>query len=336
MALHRGNGNIPAPMLNRKLLRGAIGAATVLVAGQAFADTGAELLVKPWPKEQLVEGRVAAQLFADGNSGNEPFDFQLYQYEAQGRVRLLPGERADPRFGFDLLHMEIDSDDPALPDHLTDTAVAAGVGLFENGGWRGGIVLGAGHASASPFDDGNATYAMATLAAATNFSNGDELGIVLDYDGNRSVYPDVPLIGFAYRRELNDDLLLAIGFPFSSLEWKPTDQLKIGIRYKFPEDAELAVDYQVTEQVALFGQLRSRVEAFWWDQLPRGDDRVLFEQRWVEAGARWTPAEQVTLSLSAGYAFGQRFRFGFDSRDNNELADVSDEPFVRAAIEARW
>lgn len=314
----------------------AFTAAAGLLASTAVAQTGPELLIKPWPSGETVDLSADVRLYKARNSGNEPFGFGLNEFESAGRFRVWPTQRADPRLGYRALHMDLDTNDPALPSRLSDVSVAGGVGVLSYDGWLGGIVIGAGHASADPFGDGNGWYGMASFAVGKTLGNGDELGIVLDYNGNRPIFPDVPLPGFAYRKRVADELLLAFGFPFSSLEWTPAERVKVELIWSIPENFEVSVEYGVTDHFSFFGQLRARNEAFAFDDLPDGDDRLLFEQRYAEAGVRWKPADEVSLIVSGGYAFDQEFRSGFDTRDSDEVAEVSDGPFLRLAAEARW
>src|SRR4051794_25894279 len=68
-------------------------------ARSALAQTGAELLFKPWPKEQQVQTQGDVAVANHGSTDNSP-DFDLAFYDTSGRVRLLREERADPRFGW--------------------------------------------------------------------------------------------------------------------------------------------------------------------------------------------------------------------------------------------
>jgi hypothetical protein len=66
------------------------------------------------------------------------------------------------------------------------------------------------------------------------------------------------------------------------------------------------------------------------------NDRLLFEQRRAEVGVRVQPWEHTSFLLASGYSFGSNFSVGFDQRDSDELADVSDEFYFRAGFERRW
>src|SRR5688500_2693875 len=96
----------------------------LIIPSAAAAQTGPELLLKPFPRERTLETRTDAVLLGQGETDNADADFQLSLYESFGRARVFPGQRADPRVGYDVLYLDIASDDPALPQHLTDHSVA--------------------------------------------------------------------------------------------------------------------------------------------------------------------------------------------------------------------
>jgi len=46
--------------------------------------------------------------------------------------------------------------------------------------------------------------------------------------------------------------------------------------------------------------------------------------------------DTFAVTAAAGYAWGQEFSTGFDSRKSDEVADVSDEPYVRFGVEVKF
>jgi hypothetical protein len=159
---------------------------------------------------------------------------------------------------------------------------------------------------------------------------------VLDYDRNRLFLPDVPLPGFAYTRRIDPTLLLAAGVPLTSITWEPNERFKLRLEYLLIDNLQLAVGYEFVENLTLFGNIEYRAEGFFVPGLANEDDRLIFQQRRAEIGLRWDPRESASLHLAAGYAWGQEFSVGFDSRETDQLTDVSDEPYVRAALEVRF
>ncbi len=308
------------------------------VASQVSAQTNSALLVAPFPKEQVVNAEAGATFLEGGHiaeSDNDE-DFRLSIYGASGRFRLQPGELKSPRIGFDFTYLDIDSSFDGLPERLADQSVAVGVPVGQVGDWIFGASAGGGYAGDGGFGDGDAWYGLASIAAFRQFDERSALVIFLDYDGNRTFLPDVPVPGVAYIRRLGDRLEMTAGLPISSIRWEATENLTIELAYLVPDNARIDVGYKVTKNFQLFGRLRQQTEAFFVDGLVSNHDRILFEQRRAEAGVRFQPRDEFNIDLAVGYAWSGEFSQGFDSRDTDEIADISDEPYVRVGVELRY
>jgi hypothetical protein len=215
-------------------------------------QTGPDLLLRPFPRERTVEASGSGVWLADGESDNAGADFRLSLYESSGRARVFPRERADPRVGYDLLWLDLDTDDPALPDRLIDHSLAFGMGVLDVHGWLGGLTVGAGYTGNAPYGDANAWYYMATFAIGREIDETSQIGIAIDYNGNRSIYPDVPLPGFQYRKRLDPKLLLGVGIPVTFVEYKPIEKLTLTFNYSVPDRLEGRAEYAITERLGLF------------------------------------------------------------------------------------
>ena len=317
----------------RRTLSAAAVLASLALAAPAPAQTGPALLLKPLLHEQEnLESRGDA-LFL-GNAQAESLDFDLSIYEASGRFR----ERREnliPRIGWDLTYLDLDSDMPVLDQNLIDTSVAIGLEVGEYSGWRSGLTVGVGYAGNSPFGESDAYYGKATLVLGRKLDKRTDLALVIDYDGNRSVFPDIPLPGIAYRHEFDPKLSYVLGVPLSSVTWKPTPAWLIEVTWNLVDRIDARFEHKLAGNVTVFGNLEQRSEAYTVDGLD-GHDRLLFEQRRAEVGVRWHPWEHTSFLVAGGYAFGSEFSVGFDQRDSDEIADISDEPYFRLGFERRW
>jgi hypothetical protein len=311
-------------------------ATTACFLTSTSAQTGPELLVKPFDKDVNYEINASAIFQKTGEDdfggGN---DLGVNVYEVSARAREVR-ENYIPRFGFEMAYLDIRDTNDILPEHLIDQSVAAGVALPNNGHFIGGQTVGLGYAGDGPFGDGNAWYAKATAAFGKKLDENTEIGIFLDYDGNRTYLPDVPLPGFAYRKRLDQKLQLVAGAPLSSVEWTPDDKWKFELFFTLIETFDARITYKVAPHFNVFGALESRRWAFHMDELEDQNDRLLFTQRRAEVGAQWEPRKDARVIVAGGYAFGQTFSAGFDFRDDDEVTDVTDEPYVRAGLELRF
>ncbi len=274
--------------------------------------------------------------FLEGGQTDDGEDFRLSVYESAGRVRLTPGVFESPRVGWEATYLELNSTDPSLPEQLVNTSAGFAMPLGKTGDWVFALGVGAGYAGDTPYDDGDAWYGQGTLLAFRQFDEESGLAFIIDYDGNRSILPDVPLPGFAYSRRIRDDLFLVAGLPVTSLEWTPTERLTVKGTYALPYTVDLAVGYEVTQGLRVYGKTESRSEAFHLDALERNSDRLFFEQRRAEVGVAWEPRDGWLLTAGVGYAWGGEFSTGWDVRETDEVTDISDEPYVKLGLVARF
>jgi hypothetical protein len=322
------------------LIAGALCAAGLL--GDASAQTGPGLLIAPFEPDKNYELNGSAVLLDRGESDNGGGDFQLFVYDAWGRMRLdldefLPGvDRAQPRAGFEVTFLDVDDDAGVVPANLVDASVGLGIGVLSEGSWIAGLTVGVGYAGAGAFGDGDAWYGKADLVVGYQIDDEQQVGVVINYDGNRSFMPDVPLPGVIYRRRVDSRFDIGVGFPFSDITWRPVGPLTLKLTYFIPEDLSFEAEYKIGDSFAVFAGFLSRNEAFHSNDLDNNLDRILFQQTRAELGVRGTINETVSLSLAGGFAFNQQFDVGFDTRNADELAEISDEPYVRLAVEARF
>lgn len=305
-----------------------------MLSAPALAQTGPGLLLKPFPKEQAVDASAEALIFDGGHLQKFDEDFDLRIYNSQGRFRLFPGELASPRIGYNFSYLDTESS--LLPAQLVDQSIGVGFPIVKFDDWIVGMSVGVGYAGDSPFGDGDGWYGQATLAVFRQLTEHSAVVFVLDYNGNRDILPDVPLPGVAYTRVLRDDLEVTVGLPLSSVKWKPTKALEIQASYALLDNFSATVAYEVVDHFSLFGSVDNVSHNFFVDGLVENHDRLLFSQRRAEAGVRWEPRDGVRMNLALGYAWGGEFTVGFDQRDSDLVADISDEPYIRGGLEVQF
>jgi hypothetical protein len=176
---------------------------------------------------------------------------------------------------------------------------------------------------------------MTTLRVGRKLTENTSLALVLDYNGNRSIFPDIPLPGFAYRHDYDPKLTYVLGIPVTSIYWRPDKPIVVSVSWTLIDNFDARASYDLSSKWQVFTELAARSESFTVDGLS-DDDRLLFQQRRVEAGVQWRPWEHTRLIAAAGYSFGGEFTVGFDQRDSDLVADLSDEPYVRFGFERRF
>lgn len=308
----------------------------VLSAAPAKAQTGPQLLLKPWPDEARVEVRGEATFFGTAHGDSDDGEkVRLQIYESGGRAGL--GSAEQPlNVGYQFFYMNIDSSDVALPQRLTDQQFGVGFNLCEcSDGWTASLTLGGGFAGDLPYADSDAWYGRADLFFTHKIDDRSSVQILVNYHGNRSVFPDVPLPAVSYSHKHSDTLTWTLGVPYSGLFWVPADKWFVNIGYVLPFSLDATIGYELFTGFTLFGGFHNRFEAFHLED-DSENRRLFFEQRQLEAGLTWKVCKGFDLTVAGGYAFGQEFSRGWDARDTTSVRELSDEPYIRGGVLIRF
>lgn len=299
--------------------------------GAAGAQSDPGTLFVPFRDGQFVE--VGADVFRTetGHVKKSDESFALSQYQSQGRVRLTDEYKVNPTLGYDVLLLDLTTSNEAVPRNLSDVSLGFATPLkqFESGWYLAGSV-GVGYAGEELFDYGGGYYGKGTFIVGKEFDEQTSLLVALSYDGNRTVFPDVPLPAVVFTKIIDPTLELGLGFPFTTVRYRPTE------KWLFEGIISIAdvggrIEYDLTEKFSLFASAKSMRRAFRLEEL-EGNDRLLFEQRRAEVGVLFSPTKWIGITVAAGYAFNQEFGVGFDSRDTDLAYKFSDEPYGRVGL----
>ena len=313
--------------------------ATVLVfagclsawSASAQAQTGPDLLVKPWLPGEAVSTNTDALLEPSGTTGSGA-DERLSIYHSLGRWRLFPDSDATPRIGYEATYLDIDTNDHSLPRHLTSVELGFAQPVALVNDWFVAVTGAAGYAGVSPFDDNHAWYPAVNVIGGRVFNKDEAFLVALNYNGNRTFLPDAPIPGFALAGRYDQRTTFVIGVPYSSITYEPVTGLQIEGGFSLVTTLEANVGYAFTKHFSLFAQYNDELEPFHVDRT-NADDRLFFESRQAEAGLRYSFNQKARLSASAGYAFDQEFSHGYDVRNLDPTRRISDEPFLRLRLE---
>ncbi len=319
---------------NSHIVRCAAVVSLVVLAGAAAAgaQSGSGLMLTPWEEGRTAQ--VASDFLYQGQADTEDRldrDVDLQWYVAEGRYRLAADERFGPAVGFEFEHIEFTSSHPLVPDRLVDLSAAVGTGVAQFD-WGGLLVTGGvGFAGDQPFSDGDAVYGRANVLAVMpkNEKMGWQFG--LNYDGNRSIVPDVPLPTLNFYHRVSDELFYAVGLMYNVLYWTPNENFKVVLSHESPLTVDAVAAYQLFEGFWVEGGFHNRYKPYHID----GDDehrRVFFTHRRLEAGIRWASCEWCELNVAGGWAFGQELERGYDSRHLDTLVEIDDAPYVRGGL----
>jgi len=316
----------------------AAGVLAIAIPTLARAQAGPELLLSPMEKDQRFDANARSTFFFQTEA--QKFDgesVQMQRYALDARVRLYPQWEADPRIGVTYSKLDLGRNVTGLQRQYDDLELSVGTGIAKYQGWVAGLVFGAGYAGSNAFGDGNAYFGTATLLLGRTYSENFDIGFALDYNGNRTFMPDTPLPGIVVHTKFPEyNLEASIGFPFTYGRWRPIEPLLLEVNFTFPDFVGARVSYDLVKGVGLFGSLAERIDAYHDPALENSSDRILFYQKFVEGGVRLSINDKFTVLGALGYTFGQDFRYGFDTRDDNEITKLNDGPYVRLEGQFRF
>ncbi|HAI11841.1 MAG TPA: hypothetical protein DCM28_09065 [Phycisphaerales bacterium] len=317
-------------------LTGLAVAGVLGLSSLATAQTGPSLITQPFEEGSKVEVTFNGQWQgkADAQNGTTDDEIQLQIYDGSARW-LLSDDELGLTFGTQITAMSI-SQITMLPSSLVDHSFALGMNLGAISDWKVSTVLGAGYNGRSPYGDANALYGKADLIFTNKPTDTSMWQVIVDYDGNRSFLPDIPLPSISYTNWDKSDFTWTVGFPYNALTWDISDKLELELRSILLYNIDATLTYEVSDSFELFGAYASRTDAFRADNDNRSTRRVIFSQQTVELGLSYEPCNEFELTVAGGLAFDQEFEYGFDSRDTTSITDVSDEPYLRIAAEIKF
>jgi len=322
-----------------------VAACAAVLALPAMAATGPELFVGMFSGKSVAAGEVKAT--ADGSylyfgktyeksPAERGLHLGIYESDATLEYGLTPEWQL--LVGHKIEGLQLGTSTPGLSNQYMDQSLAVGL-MYKptDSQWSFALAAGAGYAGNDPYGDSNAVYGKAAFLARYNIDTKSALLLTLDYNGNRTIFPDVPLPGIAYLGEPLPNLSYIVGVPYSRVTWKPIENVTLGADYIIPSTVGASVSWQVLQGLTLFGDIGSHTFAFFNET---GNDRVFFKQMRAEAGVTVGSLDlgrlQLRALLAGGYAFNQRFTQGFDSRDQTDLMDFKPAPYARIGLEGSF
>lgn len=305
----------------------ALGAARSLQA-----QTTAYLSLGAWDDGKFGETRDKALYQEQGHvKGEDDRGAQVFWWDSTGRFRF---DTHDPNaftLGYHYLTINFDTNSRTVPDTLDDLSLAAGIHLGQFGDWKTSAVVGLGYASDNLFADAVGLYGIAHLLFEKPLNANDSLVLGAFYDGNSGLFPDVPLPEFAYRHR-GEGLDYCFGFPASQLRWTILPQLSLQANYTVPYSGDVTLEYAFAHGLSVFGNYTNAFSAFYIAHDER-ENRLFYEMQRVELGVRYQNPDifhgiALDAALVVGYAFDQQLSRGFDVRDLDSFAELSDEPYI--------
>ena len=312
-----------------------------VTARSGYAQTTADLTTKPWQGKQFGETLDKVLYEEQGHvKGEDDRGAQIFWWDSKGRFRFSETDPDAFSLAYRYLTINFDSNSRNVPDTLDDISLAGGIHIGDFGdGWHVSTVLGLGYSGDNLFADVNGLYGIGHLLAQRNTSDTDSIVLGIMFDGSSGLFPDIPLPEFAFVHR-TPEFTYSLGFPQSSLRWLVADNLALQVGYKMPYTGDVTLEYTFGSGFSVFGSFSNAFDAFYQDGHGR-EDRIFYEMRRAEIGIRYQNpdvASQIKSGLSldaaltVGYAWDQQLTTGFDVRNRDVQAEISDAPYIGLVV----
>ncbi len=206
---------------------------------------------------------------------------------------------------------------------------------FDNG-WIAGANLIAGSSSDKPFHSVDEVTVRGTGFLRVPQGERNAWFFTLNYSNNSEYFSGMPVPGIDYVYSPSDRFTLVVGFPFTSVEWKPIERLTLQATYIPVRTVKAKVTYEMFRPLRVYA-------GFDWDHdwylradRDRTSHRLFYYEKRLTGGIRFD-LKHVGFEVSGGYAF-DRFYFeghSYSHRNENRI-DVHSGPFVIGKVGVRF
>lgn len=300
------------------------------VVTTALGQTDESLLLLPWNGQEVVNASGDLFLMDRGRLESNHSGSSFFEAQSSGRFRLDTSRELNPTVGYDWSHIQTNDHSQTIPTNLDDVSVALASPLARVGDWFLGATVGFGYAGSDAFDDSRGWHGLGNLMMGTELSKDTSLVFYLDYDGNRTLLPDLPMPGFIYAGKW-DSLHFALGFPNNYLQWTPTDQLKFSLDTYLFTSFDVMAAYKLGHNWKLYAKYVDSTSAFSDSDLPE-NRRLFYAEQRVESGIGYALGHNLDLEAGVGYAFARDFAIGFDELNLHRTTKVTNEPYARLGL----
>ncbi len=224
-----------------------------------------------------------------------------------------------------------------FPTCLHDVRVGASYRTKLDNDWIWGAGAYVGSPSDDPFHSGDEVSVSARGFVRIPHGERNAFLVFLAFSNVRDFAQYIPLPGAAYHWRPTDRLSILAGAPVSSVQWRPTDKLTITGRYMLLRNIHARIGYEVVDNCEIYGLFEWDNDEFFRYDRPDDDDRLHHYEKRLGGGVKINLTDDLTLDLSAGWAFDRMWFEGedFDERGQNRL-DLDDGLYVGAVVSFRF
>jgi hypothetical protein len=222
-----------------------------------------------------------------------------------------------------------------FPDQLVDVRFGTAFRHQFDNDWIAGIGGNFGSASNEPFHSVN------ELAGGVNaflrIPQGERNAwlFTINYSTNSQI--NIPIPGVAYLWVPSDRFQAVIGFPFASVNYRPTDDLTLSLSYALLTTVHARATYRILPSLRAYAAFDVDNENYFRVGREDDRDRFFYYENRASLGLLYTLGPRTNLDLSGGYAFDRRYFEGQSQSDSgNNRVEVENGPYMALKLLFRY
>lgn len=224
-----------------------------------------------------------------------------------------------------------------FPDQLWNIRLGAGYNHRFDNGRIAGFNVHFGSASDKPFHSIHEATAMASGFLRLPVREHDAWLLSLNFSTNSQVMHNIPIPGVAYFYCPSETFQATVGFPFASINWRPSENLRFEMMYALLTTIHTRAIYETGPRLQWYAGFDWLNESYLLADREDDRDRFYYYEKRLSAGVRWKAWEHVAVDLSSGFAFD---RYYFEGRDfsltSSNRLNVGNSPFIALQVEAKY
>jgi hypothetical protein len=303
------------------------------------AQSDPSILSRPWGESSRYAETEDKLFFINGSHARgTSSDLDVFLWDSQGRIKF-DSQDQNPRFvlGYHVLTIGTDTPLTAIPTALNDVSIVGAIQLGELvSGWQFSLTGGMGSANDDHWENSDSFYGIGAIEASHKLSQEQSLVIGFSYNGNRTIFPDVPLPYGMYTSRVSPTLTYSIGVPVSMVIWEPIPDQPLILKFTYfvPSNVAIEADYKINEQLGVFAEFSREINGFYLD----GTDntRLFYDITRIVTGVRANLMPLLELRAGVGWAFDQEFSRGFDVRSTTTVAKPTDNILYFVMVEGAF
>src|SRR5437773_577947 len=332
---------LPAALVESVVL----GALLVVLPLPAGAQSEFQSWLNPELGKQIARSDYRFTLYPDQRVKDQDSGFRLTEHRVTLSVPLVQDSANEWAVSAKTLVEQIDTSarfpnaGGRFPSELWDASAGLSYRHKFDNSWIGGVAVTVGSASDEPFNSVDEMYFR--LISMLRVPQGERNAWIftLIYATDEQIFGHtLPVPGIAYAWLPSDQFHAVIGFPFSSIEYKPIESLTLEAQYFPVYRVRARATWQIVQPLRAYVGFDWDHDHYFRSDRPKDekDDKIFYYEKRLTAGLRFD-LRHVGFEVSGGYALDRFYYEGesYSDRNDNRI-DVGAGPFVVGRVNIRF